>query len=245
MASLLHCLLRSCFEEENESQQERITYEPPNATRMVRSAHYESTSHEEESEGDGDDCCRPSEADDNGAGFWRSVRERWRTRYESLEPVEGGDISSSRSARVHPTSGADAQTFQRSAPFGIFRRASSSGSKETEEKPSLLSLSRSPLRTASSFRQSKGMPSIDPDEVVLPGSALQHEMAAQMSSTLEEHGDECVICLEGFDATNPRMPTLCGCGENKTYFHLPCLYQWIEQSRDCPSCRKRLRWEEF
>lgn len=44
---------------------------------------------------------------------------------------------------------------------------------------------------------------------------------------------------------NPRMPTLCGCGENKTYFHLPCLYQWIEQSKDCPSCRKRLRWEEF
>ena len=89
------------------------------------------------------------------------------------------------------------------------------------------------------------MPTIDPEEVVLPGSALQHEMAASLSGKLEDQGDECVICMEGFDATNPRMPTLCGCGENKTYFHLPCLYQWIEQSRDCPSCRKRLRWEEF
>jgi len=242
MGSLLHCLLRSCFEEENESP-ERTTYEPPTASRMVRSAHYESTAQGEQEESDDDgDCCRPDAENDGGMkDFWRNLRERWR-RYESLEPVEAGETSTSRSARaVHPTT-SDAP-FQRSAPFGMFHRTNS-GSK-VEEKPSLLTLSRSPLRTASSFRQSEGMPTIDPDEVVLPGSALQHEMAASLSGTLEEQGDECVICMEGFDATNPRMPTLCGCGENKTYFHLPCLYQWIEQSRDCPSCRKRLRWEEF
>lgn len=245
MASLLHCLLRSCFEEEGE-QQERITYEPPNAARMVRSAaHYESTSqqeqhpHEDTDEDDhDDDCCRPS--DDAEAGFWKSVRNRWRTRYESLEAVDGGGGETS--SRVHATLSNDAP-FQRSAPFGIFRRSTSSGGSKPE--PSLLSLSQSPLRTANSFRQSKGMPAIDADEVVLPGSALQHEMAKSMSLSLEEQGEECVICLENFDATNPKMPTLCGCGENKTYFHLPCLYQWIEQSRECPSCRKRLRWEEF
>lgn len=243
MGSLLHCLLRSCFEEENESQ-ERITYEPPNAARMVRSAHYESTSHEESDNDVDDDCCSPEPGADNDGGFWKSVRERWRTRYESLQPVETGETPSSmRTTRVHPAN-ANAPLQRSAAPLGIFRRTNS-GSKEAEEKPSLLSMSRSPLRTASSFRHSKGMPTIDPDEVVLPGSALQHEMAVHMSSTLEEQGDECVICMEGFDATNPRMPTLCGCGENKTYFHLPCLYQWIEQSRDCPSCRKRLRWEEF
>lgn len=61
----------------------------------------------------------------------------------------------------------------------------------------------------------------------------------------KEEEEECVICMEGFDPTNPRMPTLCGCGQNKTYFHLPCLYQWIEQDRNCPSCRQKLRWEEF
>mmetsp|Transcript_9688 Transcript_9688/g.17637 ORF Transcript_9688/g.17637 Transcript_9688/m.17637 type:complete len:243 (-) Transcript_9688:166-894(-) len=242
MASLLHCLLRSCFEEEGE-QQERITYEPPNAARMVRSAaHYESTSqhaqHEDtDDDNDDDDCCRPS--DDNDHGFWKSVRTRWRTRYESLEPVEGGAETT---ARVHSTVQNEAPTFQRS---GIFRRSTGSGNNKKEPEPSLLSLSRSPLKAASSFRHSKGMPTIDADEVVLPGSALQQEMAKSMSLSLEEQGEECVICLENFDATNPKMPTLCGCGENKTYFHLPCLYQWIEQSRDCPSCRKRLRWEEF
>jgi len=103
----------------------------------------------------------------------------------------------------------------------------------------------SPLRTALSFDSRRGIPTINNEEVVLPGSDLQKEMAVAMSSTLETQEDECVICMEIFDATNPRMPTLCGCGQNKTFFHLPCLYQWIEQSRSCPSCRQRLRWEEF
>ena len=103
----------------------------------------------------------------------------------------------------------------------------------------------SPLRTASSYDGSQDIPTIHLDEVVLPGSKLQHEMARAVSLKLEDHGDECVICMEGFDPTNPRMPTLCGCGQNKTYFHLPCLYQWIEQCEECPSCRQKLRWEEF
>jgi E3 ubiquitin-protein ligase DOA10 len=82
---------------------------------------------------------------------------------------------------------------------------------------------------------------------------LQKEMARQMlalSNSSKEMVDqdwenECVICMEGFDPTNPRMPTLCGCGANKTYFHLPCLYQWLEQSRECPSCRAPITWQEF
>jgi hypothetical protein len=104
---------------------------------------------------------------------------------------------------------------------------------------------KSPLRMASSFSSSKGTPTIRLDEIVLPGSALQIAMAKEMAQNLDSHEDECVICMEGFDATNPRMPTLCGCGPNNTYFHLPCLYQWIEQSHECPSCRQKLSWEEF
>uniref|UniRef100_A0A7S1ZT87 RING-type E3 ubiquitin transferase n=1 Tax=Trieres chinensis TaxID=1514140 RepID=A0A7S1ZT87_TRICV len=107
----------------------------------------------------------------------------------------------------------------------------------------------SPLRAASSFGVEEGqhdiIPAIALDEIVMPGSELQKKMSEALSHKLEDMGDECVICLEGFDPTNPRMPTLCGCGENKTYFHLPCLYQWIDQDENCPSCRKRLRWEEF
>jgi hypothetical protein len=103
----------------------------------------------------------------------------------------------------------------------------------------------SPLRPAISFDSSTGTPSICADEIVLPGSALQKDMACCMAKSIESQGDECVICMEGFDPTNPRMPTLCGCGTNKTYFHLPCLYQWVEQNAICPSCRQLLTWEEF
>ena len=105
----------------------------------------------------------------------------------------------------------------------------------------------SPLRAAESFDSISDIPCINASEVVFPGSELQKEMARHMagSKLTDAHEAECVICMEGFDPTNPRMPTLCGCGENKTYFHLPCLYQWIEQSEDCPSCREKLTWEEF
>mmetsp|Transcript_36461 Transcript_36461/g.79752 ORF Transcript_36461/g.79752 Transcript_36461/m.79752 type:complete len:275 (+) Transcript_36461:129-953(+) len=122
--------------------------------------------------------------------------------------------------------------------------------RPVRESPSVSSAGQSPLRSASSFNYDKNMrsiPSIQLDEIVMPGSDLQKQMSAIMSQDLgkEDVGDECVICLEGFTAENPRMPTLCGCGENKAVFHLPCLYQWIEQDRNCPSCRKRLKWQEF
>lgn len=104
----------------------------------------------------------------------------------------------------------------------------------------------SPLRQAVSYDSSRGTPCISADEIVMPGSLLQKEMAMHMmSAKLTDDDIECVICMECFDYSNPRMPTHCGCGENKTYFHLPCLYQWLEQSRDCPSCRMKLTWEEF
>jgi hypothetical protein len=105
----------------------------------------------------------------------------------------------------------------------------------------------SPLRQASSFDSSRDIPTILAKEVVLPGSQLQKEIAKLMAAAkiTNDTEEECVICMEGFDPSNPRMPTLCGCGENKTYFHLPCLYQWLEQSSECPSCRQTITWEEF
>eukprot|EP00591_Stephanopyxis_turris_P010186 CAMPEP_0195515418 /NCGR_PEP_ID=MMETSP0794_2-20130614/6487_1 /TAXON_ID=515487 /ORGANISM="Stephanopyxis turris, Strain CCMP 815" /LENGTH=272 /DNA_ID=CAMNT_0040643829 /DNA_START=151 /DNA_END=966 /DNA_ORIENTATION=- len=91
-------------------------------------------------------------------------------------------------------------------------------------------------------------PCIASNEIVLPGSDLQKAMALKMSEAMKkqqddssskvttddgdtnrtsgEEIDECVICMEEFTSSNPRMPTLCGCGANKTHFHLPCLYQW-------------------
>lgn len=103
------------------------------------------------------------------------------------------------------------------------------------------------LQVARSFDSSnKNVLSIPSDEVVLPGSELQRQMSLKMSETLEAHNEEeCVICMEPFDPTNPRMPTECGCGTNNTFFHLPGLFQWVEHSPDCPACRQTLKWEEF
>lgn len=106
----------------------------------------------------------------------------------------------------------------------------------------------SPLREAKTYHSMDDIPSILLEEVVLPGSPLQKQMSMRLQDKgigSESNEDECIICLEAFDDTNPRMPTTCGCGENKTYFHLPCLYQWVERSKDCPSCRKKLDWIEL
>lgn len=109
----------------------------------------------------------------------------------------------------------------------------------------------SPLRTAKQFSQRKSnvdIPTLAVDEVVMPGSDLQKEMSEklkQMGYTAESEEDECVMCMEGFDDTNPRMPTLCGCGENKTFFHLPCLLNYVDQNPNCPVCGEKITWEEF
>jgi hypothetical protein len=257
MGSLLQCLFRICCDSQDEGEWQRRHHHeysavPPASARMSRAAaQHDSLVAEEEARSEGGglgeprdaaaaDCCHPSEsgtvassgsttcgdaaaADPHTQGihaFFRHLRERWR-QHAAFEAVRGGQAATG-------------------DHYGLLRQTGSTDISERNKIPP------SPvLRQASSFDSSRDIPCINPEEIVLPGSLLQKEMAMKMSESLEAQNDECVICMEGFDPTNPRMPTLCGCGENKTYFHLPCLYQWIEQSRDCPSCRKRLRWEEF
>jgi len=97
------------------------------------------------------------------------------------------------------------------------------------------------------------IPTIKLDEFVMPGSELQKAMSDAILklsphhdvSKIDDSEDECVICMEGFNDDNPRMPTLCRCGENKTYFHLPCLLLWTDKNGECPSCRQHITWEEF
>lgn len=132
----------------------------------------------------------------------------------------------------------------------------SSVDADMNPQPSSPSAVLSPLRTAIDFEFDESptnndnlyIPSIAMEEVVLPGSELQ----LRMSQYLKNMGyqvmdlDECVICMEGFDPTNPRIPTFCGCGKNKTFFHLSCLYQWVQKNGDkCPCCRERLSWQEL
>ncbi|ETV99279.1 hypothetical protein H310_08017 [Aphanomyces invadans] len=55
---------------------------------------------------------------------------------------------------------------------------------------------------------------------------------------------ECVMCLDTFDAGNPRIRTLCNCGMNRTNFHLSCLLEWTNRDSTCPVCRENLFFEE-
>jgi hypothetical protein len=268
MGSLLQCLFRICCDAEEE--RDREDYYPPNTAFLARQpaqgalmprihslddrGGYQATSAhgdvERDNEGDGHDdddnnsihqeqggepdsddngvtdCCHPSagkqaaENNPHARGiqeFFRQIQSRWR-RHDSLLQV--------------PTNDEDDDDNTIASTRRAFRSKSDT-------------FSHSPLRAAASFHSTREIPSINAEEFVMPRSALQEEMAKAMAAKMQNEDDECVICMEGFDPTNPRMPTHCGCGRNRTYFHLPCLYQWVEQSRDCPSCRERLIWEEF
>lgn len=87
--------------------------------------------------------------------------------------------------------------------------------------------------------------SLSPDQLVLPGSAVQKAVALSLSGLdVGQSEPECVICMEGFTTSDPKMLTLCECGVNKTCFHYSCLLRWTERDSTCPACRKELLWEE-
>lgn len=43
--------------------------------------------------------------------------------------------------------------------------------------------------------------------------------------------EDCPICLEEYDAENPRIITKC-----EHHFHLACILEWMERSDTCPVC---------
>ncbi|KAJ1416123.1 Zinc finger, RING-type [Sesbania bispinosa] len=50
---------------------------------------------------------------------------------------------------------------------------------------------------------------------------------------LVEEEDACPICLEEYDAENPKLSTKCD-----HHFHLACILEWMERSETCPVCDK-------
>ncbi|MCD7471340.1 hypothetical protein HAX54_011688 [Datura stramonium] len=49
--------------------------------------------------------------------------------------------------------------------------------------------------------------------------------------------EECPICLEEYDAENPKMSTKC-----EHHFHLSCILEWMERSDTCPKSVIRKRF---
>ena len=75
-------------------------------------------------------------------------------------------------------------------------------------------------------------------------SYQQEETSYVVSNSPTNRGQqECVVCLEEFNADNPRMPTLCSCGDNRVFFHYSCLLTYLEDKRHCPICRTELYYQ--
>ncbi|XP_040988338.1 probable E3 ubiquitin-protein ligase RHB1A isoform X3 [Juglans microcarpa x Juglans regia] len=47
--------------------------------------------------------------------------------------------------------------------------------------------------------------------------------------------EDCAICLEEYDAENPKISTKC-----EHHFHLACILEWMERSDACPVCDKEM-----
>jgi hypothetical protein len=57
---------------------------------------------------------------------------------------------------------------------------------------------------------------------------------------------ECIICLEHFTLSNPRISSKCRCkGITANPMHLGCLLNWTEQQQEqiCPVCRDHIHFE--
>eukprot|EP00889_Picochlorum_renovo_P008249 jgi/Picre1/35279/NNA_002741.t1 len=56
---------------------------------------------------------------------------------------------------------------------------------------------------------------------------------------LEEEENVCSICLDEFTDCDPSAMTVCGHG-----YHLQCIMQWAQRSRECPLCFHALGLED-
>lgn len=56
-----------------------------------------------------------------------------------------------------------------------------------------------------------------------------------MEDALEEEENVCSICLDEFTDDDPVAETCCGHG-----YHLQCIMQWAQRSRECPLCFEQL-----
>eukprot|EP00550_Attheya_septentrionalis_P010959 CAMPEP_0198305124 /NCGR_PEP_ID=MMETSP1449-20131203/57748_1 /TAXON_ID=420275 /ORGANISM="Attheya septentrionalis, Strain CCMP2084" /LENGTH=250 /DNA_ID=CAMNT_0044007655 /DNA_START=545 /DNA_END=1294 /DNA_ORIENTATION=+ len=250
MRSVVRCILRNCldFEETNDTDEAHHCtheeYNPPVPVNMGLGL-------SDNQEPPDDDPLAAPVCQDTAVNCENSQNEvvsnpshpgmfsKWfgRTRYESIEqegesppPPESSLEDATPTISIFP--GRRGLLFRLSPSSKVqpcdTTATAAAAKKEDTIDPIIAAAVYSPsLKAAETFKSCGGTPSISLNEVVMPGSELQLRMAKTMQENLDCcTEDECVICMEGFDPTNPRMPTICGCGENKTFFHLPCLYQW-------------------
>ncbi|GLT78211.1 hypothetical protein SLA2020_497520 [Shorea laevis] len=65
----------------------------------------------------------------------------------------------------------------------------------------------------------------------LKESEVELSKSAESIVSATEEEDVCPICLEEYDAENPKITTKC-----EHHFHLACILEWMERSDICPVC---------
>ncbi|CAL0313356.1 unnamed protein product [Lupinus luteus] len=78
--------------------------------------------------------------------------------------------------------------------------------------------------------ESKVQSDLEPNSMKDPENELA-KLGKRIS--LAEEEDDCPICLEEYDAENPKLTTECD-----HHFHLACILEWRERSETCPVCDK-------
>ncbi|KAI9075172.1 hypothetical protein K1719_042903 [Acacia pycnantha] len=81
---------------------------------------------------------------------------------------------------------------------------------------------------ASTSRAHGDLEETEPDSADDSENELQN---VEEPVNLAEENDGCPICLEGYNAVNPKQSTQCG-----HHFHLACILDWRERRNNCPVC---------
>ncbi|XP_010670083.2 probable E3 ubiquitin-protein ligase RHB1A [Beta vulgaris subsp. vulgaris] len=70
-------------------------------------------------------------------------------------------------------------------------------------------------------------------------SDVEITKSSETYGLVADEEDACPICLEEYDADNPKMVTSC-----EHDFHLSCLLEWMERSDACPVCDKEMIFDQ-
>jgi len=73
------------------------------------------------------------------------------------------------------------------------------------------------------------------DQVLHEAPVCARSKVISMEDAMEEEENVCSICLDEFTDEDPVAETRCGHG-----YHLQCIMQWAQRSRECPLCFTQL-----